>query len=49
MKRANEIIEFVHLEKAADRRVEEVTLADRKRIELACALAMRPDLLRWTR
>ncbi len=45
MKRANEIIEFVHLEKAADRRVEEVTLADRKRIELARALAMRPDLL----
>lgn len=45
MKRANEIIEFVHLEKAADRRVDEVTLADRKRIELARALAMRPDLL----
>jgi branched-chain amino acid transport system ATP-binding protein len=38
-------MEFVHLSKAGNRRVEEVTLADRKRIELGRALAMRPDLL----
>lgn len=45
MSRADEIMEFVHLAASSAKRVEEVTLADRKRIELGRALAMRPDLL----
>lgn len=45
MQRAEEIMEFVHLTRLGDKRVEEVTLANRKRIELGRALAMRPDLL----
>jgi branched-chain amino acid transport system ATP-binding protein len=45
MKRADEILDFVHLTHRRDKRVEEVNLADRKRIELGRALAMRPELL----
>ena len=42
---ADKVLEFVHLEQKKDFAVTEVTLADRKRIELARALAMRPELL----
>ena len=45
MQRAQEIMEFVDLIKVKDKRVDEVTLANRKRIELGRALAMRPHLL----
>jgi len=45
MERAREIMEFVDLIKVKDKRVDEVTLANRKRIELGRALAMRPHLL----
>jgi len=45
MTKADEILEFVHLSHRSNKRVEEVNLADRKRIELARALAMRPELL----
>lgn len=42
---ADEVLEFVQLEGKKNFPVEEITLADRKRVELARALAMRPDLL----
>ena len=45
MQRALEIMEFVDLAKVKDKRVDEVTLANRKRIELGRGLAMRPHLL----
>lgn len=45
MERAMEIMEFVDLIKVKDKRVDEVTLANRKRIEFGRALAMRPHLL----
>lgn len=45
MQRAMEIMEFVDLARVKDKRVDEVTLANRKRIELGRALAMRPHLL----
>lgn len=42
---ADEILEFVGLDGKADLAVSDITLADRKRVELARALAMRPTLL----
>jgi branched-chain amino acid transport system ATP-binding protein len=45
LKKADEILEFVNLHHKKDADVNEITIADRKRIELARALAMEPDLL----
>lgn len=42
---ADEILDFVGLDGKADLAVSDITLADRKRVELARALAMRPTLL----
>lgn len=45
LRAADEILEFVGLDEKADLAVSDITLADRKRVELARALAMRPTLL----
>ncbi|MGC8838017.1 MAG: ABC transporter ATP-binding protein [Anaerolineae bacterium] len=45
LRAADEILEFVGLGEKANYPVSDITLADRKRVELARALAMRPTLL----
>ena len=45
MKTAQKILDFVGLETKSDRRISEITVADRKRLELARALVMEPKLL----
>ncbi len=45
MKNAQEILDFVGLETKSARRISEITVADRKRLELARALVMAPKLL----
>jgi branched-chain amino acid transport system ATP-binding protein len=42
---ADEVLEFVGLARVRDRSADELTIADRKRLELAKALAMEPDVL----
>jgi branched-chain amino acid transport system ATP-binding protein len=43
--KVEEVLEFIGLEEKKDFPVEETTIPDRKRLELAKALAMEPDLL----
>jgi branched-chain amino acid transport system ATP-binding protein len=43
--KADEVLEFVGLARVRDRSADELTIADRKRLELAKALAMEPDVL----
>ena len=43
--KADEVLEFVDLARVRDRSADELTIADRKRLELAKALAMEPDVL----
>jgi len=45
LKKAEEVLEFVGLDKKKDIPVDETTIPDRKRLELAKALAMEPELL----
>ncbi len=45
MQDAQEILDFVGLGTKSDRRISEITVADRKRLELARALVMEPKLL----
>jgi branched-chain amino acid transport system ATP-binding protein len=45
MKEAEKILDFVGLEAKKDCRISEITIADRKRLELARALVMEPKLL----
>jgi len=45
LKKVEEVMEFVGLDEKKDFPVEETTIPDRKRLELAKALAMEPDLL----
>jgi len=45
LKKVAEVLQFVGLEKKKDVAVEGTTLPDRKRLELAKALAMEPELL----
>ncbi|HEX9116437.1 MAG TPA: ABC transporter ATP-binding protein, partial [Anaerolineae bacterium] len=45
MQRADEILAFLHLDHKAEASVTDVTIADRKRIEVARGLAMGPKLL----
>jgi branched-chain amino acid transport system ATP-binding protein len=45
LKKVEEVLKFIGLEKKKDFPVEETTIPDRKRLELAKALAMEPDLL----
>jgi branched-chain amino acid transport system ATP-binding protein len=45
METAQKILDFVGLETKSDRRISEITVADRKRLELARALVMEPKLL----
>jgi branched-chain amino acid transport system ATP-binding protein len=45
LQQADEILEFVDLLHKKDAAVEEITIADRKRVELGRALAMGPELL----
>ncbi len=45
LEKAGEVLKFVGLEKKKDLAVEGTTLPDRKRLELAKALAMEPELL----
>ena len=45
LKKAEEVLEFIGLGDKRDFPVEETTIPDRKRLELAKALAMEPDLL----
>ena len=43
--KADEVLEFVGLARVRDRSADELTIADRKRLELAKALAMEPEVL----
>ncbi len=43
--KADEVLEFVGLARVRDRATDELTIADRKRLELAKALAMEPEIL----
>ncbi len=43
--KADEVLEFVGLDRMRDRATDELTIADRKRLELAKALAMEPEIL----
>ncbi len=43
--KADEVLEFVGLARVRDRVADELTIADRKRLELAKALAMEPEVL----
>jgi len=43
--KADEVMEFVGLSRVRDRSADELTIADRKRLELAKALAMEPEVL----
>lgn len=43
--KADEVLEFVGLAPVRDRATDELTIADRKRLELAKALAMEPEIL----
>jgi branched-chain amino acid transport system ATP-binding protein len=43
--KADEVLEFVGLAGVRDRSADELTIADRKRLELAKALAMEPEIL----
>jgi branched-chain amino acid transport system ATP-binding protein len=45
LKKVEEVLEFIGLEKKKDFPVEEITIPDRKRLELAKALAMEPEIL----
>jgi len=45
MKEVEEVLEFLGLAEKGDRMVSEITIADRKRLELARALSMEPKLL----
>jgi branched-chain amino acid transport system ATP-binding protein len=45
LKKVEEVLEFIGLEKKKDFPVEETTIPDRKRLELAKALAMEPEIL----
>ncbi len=45
MQDAQEILDFVGLGTKSDRRISEITVADRKRLELARALVIEPKLL----
>lgn len=43
--RARSVLERVHLDRIADRRVSETSYGERRRLEIAMALAQQPDLL----
>lgn len=43
--RARSVLERVHLDRIADRRVSETSCGERRRLEIAMALAQQPDLL----
>lgn len=43
--RAQELLEFVHLARVADRPASDLTIPDRKRLEVAKALALDPEVL----
>src|SRR5205807_518433 len=43
--KADEVLAFVGLASVRDRSADELTIADRKRLELAKALAMEPEIL----